>query len=198
MTLERVRELVAVGQPESLTLEYKEKYTPRVPVSVAAMANSYGGLILVGVTERDMDDRITGGPEGAIVDIVNGFHQTLEPPWVPEIIPVTLPETDGLMVLVVRVDPAKAPGPLLIKGAAPIRLHGRNSVADRSRLTQLITEAAPNRWLPACDFGRPNFPLTARARRRTSLCARGCSFRLTHPPPGARCPNEARGPSPTH
>jgi hypothetical protein len=143
VTLERVRELVAVGQPESLTLEYKESYATKLPDSVAAMANSYGGLILVGVTERNLADRITGVPETTIVQVASGCHQKLEPPWVPEIIPVPLPETDGLMVLVVRVDPAKAPRPLLIQGAAPVRLHGRNAVADRPRLTQLITEAAP-------------------------------------------------------
>ncbi|MFJ2833533.1 helix-turn-helix domain-containing protein [Streptomyces sp. NPDC087263] len=119
VTLERVRELVAVGQPESLTLEYKESYASKIPDSVAAMANSYGGLILVGVTERNVDDRITGVPEPTIVQVVNGCHQKLEPPWVPEIIPVPLPGTDGLMVLVIRVDPAKAPRPLLIQGAAP-------------------------------------------------------------------------------
>ncbi|MFF2403453.1 AlbA family DNA-binding domain-containing protein [Streptomyces goshikiensis] len=73
--------MVAIGQPESLTLEYKEKYTPKLPTSVAAMANSYGGLILVGVTERSVGDRIIGVPEDAIVQIVNGCHQTLEPPW---------------------------------------------------------------------------------------------------------------------
>lgn len=144
VTLERVRELVAIGQPESLTLEYKESYASKIPDSVAAMANSYGGLILVGVTERNVSDRLIGVPEPTIVQIVSGCHQKLEPPWVPEIIPVPLPETDGLMVLVVRVDPAMAPRPLLIQGAAPIRLHGRNAVADRARLTQLITEPAPH------------------------------------------------------
>lgn len=143
VTLERVRELVAVGQPESLTLEYKESYAQKIPDSAAAMANSYGGLILVGVTERNVPDRITGVPESTIVQIVNACHQKLEPPWEPEIIPVALPGTDGLMVLVVRVDPAKAPRPLLIGGAAPIRLHGRNAVADLPRLTQLISETAP-------------------------------------------------------
>ncbi|MER5564348.1 ATP-binding protein [Streptomyces sp. NPDC002506] len=166
MTLERVRELVAIGQPESLTLEYKEKYTPRIPTSVAAMANSYGGLILVGVTESNIDDRVVGVPEGTIVQIVNGCHQTLEPPWVPEIIPVPLPETDGRMILVVRVDPAKASRPLLIQGAAPIRLHGRNSVADRAGLARLINEATPQAVaaglrlppadLPLDDQGKPS------------------------------------------
>ncbi|MFC8278130.1 helix-turn-helix domain-containing protein [Streptomyces sp. NPDC057271] len=166
VTLERVRELVAIGQPESLTLEYKEKYTPRIPVSVAAMANSYGGLILVGVTESNVDDRVVGVPESAIVQIVNGCHQTLEPPWVPEIIPVPLAETDGRMIRVVRVDPAKASRPLLIQGAAPIRLHGRNSVADRAGLARLINEAAPQAVaaglrlppadLPMDDQGKPS------------------------------------------
>ncbi|MFG2761618.1 hypothetical protein [Streptomyces wuyuanensis] len=41
------------------------------------------------------------------------------------------------------MDPAKASRPLLIQGAAPIRLHGRNSVADRAGLARLINEAAP-------------------------------------------------------
>ncbi|MFE5587417.1 helix-turn-helix domain-containing protein [Kitasatospora sp. NPDC056531] len=143
VTLERVRELVSVGQPESLTLEYKESFAAKIPDSVAAMANSYGGLILVGVTERNVDDRVIGVPEPTIVQIVSACHQKLEQPWVPEIIPVPIPDSGGLMVLVVRVDPAKAPRPLLIAGAAPIRLHGRNAVAGLSRLTQLITEVAP-------------------------------------------------------
>ncbi|QNA72006.1 ATP-binding protein [Streptomyces sp. So13.3] len=138
-----MRELVAIGQPESLTLEYKESFAAKIPDSVAAMANSYGGLILVGVTERNLDDRITGVPESTIVQIVSACHQKLEPPWEPEIIPVPLPDSGGLMVLVVRVDPAQAPRPLLIQGAAPIRLHGRNAVASLPRLIQLITEAPP-------------------------------------------------------
>lgn len=143
VTLDRVRELVAIGQPESLTLEYKESFAQKIPDSVAAMANTYGGLILVGVTERNLDDRIIGVPEETIVQIVSACHQKLEPPWTPEIIPVPLPDTDNKMVLVVRIDPDKAPRPLLIQGAAPIRLHGRNALAGRDRLTQLFAEAAP-------------------------------------------------------
>jgi hypothetical protein len=51
ITLDHVRELVSQNLPESLTLEYKETYSPGLVTSVAAMANSYGGLILVGVTD---------------------------------------------------------------------------------------------------------------------------------------------------
>jgi len=58
VTLDRVRALVEQNQPESLTLEYKEGFSPRLVVSVAAMANSYGGLILVGVTDGPQADRL--------------------------------------------------------------------------------------------------------------------------------------------
>ncbi|MER5402589.1 hypothetical protein [Streptomyces sp. NPDC002599] len=96
-------------------------------------------LAVVGASfGRSVDDRIIGVSEDAIVQIVNGCHQTLESPWEPEIIPVPLPETDGQMILVVRVDPAKASRPLLVQGAAPIRLYGRNAVADRAGLARLI------------------------------------------------------------
>jgi predicted HTH transcriptional regulator len=52
ITLDQVRELISQNLPESLTLEYKETYSPGLVASVAAMANSYGGLILVGVTDQ--------------------------------------------------------------------------------------------------------------------------------------------------
>ncbi|WP_161789807.1 ATP-binding protein [Streptacidiphilus neutrinimicus] len=142
-------------------MEYKESFAQKIPDSVAAMANTYGGMILVGVTERNLDDRIIGVPESTIVQIVSACHQKLEPPWEPEIIPVPLPGSDGLMVLVVRVDPARAPRPLLIQGAAPIRLHGRNAVAGLPRLTQLITEAAPQVKTLGWRLPHPELPRDA-------------------------------------
>ena len=80
----------AKNLPESLTLEYKEKYSPSLVKSVAAMANSYGGLILVGVTDQPGPGRLAGVPEQALVQIVNACHEQLEPPWQPEIVPVPL------------------------------------------------------------------------------------------------------------
>jgi predicted HTH transcriptional regulator len=46
-----VRALVAQAQPESLALEYKSTYASGLVKTVAAMANSYGGLILLGVAD---------------------------------------------------------------------------------------------------------------------------------------------------
>lgn len=140
VTLDRVRDLVRQNLPESLTLEYKEDFTPRLVTSVAAMANSYGGVILVGVTDSPAEDRLVGVQEPTVTQVVNACHEKLEPPWEPEIIPVPL--KDDRLVLVIRVDPARAPRPLFIDNKAPIRLQGRNATADRSRLAQLFADAA--------------------------------------------------------
>jgi hypothetical protein len=173
VTLERVRELVGQDLPESLTLEYKEKYSSSLVKSVAAMANTYGGLVLVGVTDQAGPDRLAGVPEQAVVQIVNACHEQLEPPWGPEIIPVPLTaDAPAQYVLVVRVDPARAPRPLLISGAAPIRLQGRNATADRIRLAHLFSESslAPRGAgrrlnppdLPATEDGRPSADFVVR------------------------------------
>ena len=173
VTLERVRELVGQDLAESLTLGYKEKYSPSVVKSVAAMANSYGGLILVGVTDQSGPGRLAGVPEQALVQIVNACHEQLEPPWQPEIVPVPLTaEAGGRYILVMRIDAARAPRPLLISGAAPVRLQGRNATADRSRLAQLFSETpAPLRGggrrlnppdLPAAAGGTPSADFVSR------------------------------------
>lgn len=165
VTLDLVRAFVSQDLPESMTLEYKERHSPELVTTVAAMANSYGGLILVGVTDQRQDNRLVGVQDTTVVQIVNACHDTLEPPWVPEIIPVLLSSEINSYILVVKVDPAQAPRPILIKGAAPIRLHGRNAIADRSRLAQLFTESPgsyrrighliPTPQLPMDQFGSP-------------------------------------------
>jgi hypothetical protein len=139
VTLDRILTLVGRERTESLTLEYKEKYTTNVATSVAAMANTYGGLILVGVLDKSGGDRVAGVPEDTVEKIVNSCFELLEPPWQPEVITVPLLDP-ARCVVVVRVHADRAPRPILIRGAAPIRLHGRNAVADHRRLESLFHE----------------------------------------------------------
>lgn len=158
VTLERVRELVAQDPPESLTLEFKRQYSSSVVRSIAAMANSYGGLILIGVTDQPGPSRLVGVPDTAIVQVANACHESLEPPWEPEIMPVPLDGDVGLYVLVIRVDPARAPRPLLVGGTAPIRLQGRNATADRARLRQLFSESPTSLRSPSRRINAPDVP----------------------------------------
>src|SRR4051812_8607187 len=118
VTVNAVRQLVADASPESLTLEYKERYTRRIAESVAAMANSYGGVILVGVTDAG-EDRLVGVPHDTVAQVVDLCHQKLEPPWQPEIL--TLPLNDDNCLIVLRVHHDRAPRPVLVDGAGWIR-----------------------------------------------------------------------------
>jgi hypothetical protein len=140
LTLEAVEALVAETPVESMTVEYKAKYTKELPEGIAAMANTYGGILLVGVDEGS---GVVGVPKSEITSIVNGCYERLEPPWQPEIIPLQLRDGSGKYVVVIRVDHTVAPRPLLVAGHAPIRLHGRRARAGRDQLAALFSEPAP-------------------------------------------------------
>ncbi len=131
--------------PEGLTLEYKETYSREIVKSVAAMANTYGGIILVGVKDQPDSDRLVGVDGSISLQIVNACHDRLEPPWEPEIISVPL-EADK-KILVIRIDPSRAPRPLVLDDRVPIRLRGRNAYADRTRLFQMFSdETSPSNF----------------------------------------------------
>jgi len=159
VTYERVRSLIDEHPPESLTLEFKEQYSPGVPKSIAAMANSYGGIILIGVTDDATDmQRVVGVPVEAIARVADGCHERLEPPWQPEIIPVALPGTADSFVLVIRVDPTRAPRPVMLEETVPIRLSGRNATADRARVAQLFVESSPAVRTAGWQLQAPTLP----------------------------------------
>ncbi|MGA5895096.1 helix-turn-helix domain-containing protein [Streptomyces venetus] len=144
LTIERIRALAArPDQVESQTLEFKREYSSSLLKSIAAMANTYGGMILVGVNDRaaDGEDRVVGVDAQSVLDqIVSGCYEKFDPPWEPKFISVPLDDGSGLSVIVIKVDPNAAPRPLLMDMKAPIRLSGRNASADRDRLLALARE----------------------------------------------------------
>jgi len=79
VTLERIRPLIAVTGTESLTVEFKEGgSTPAVAECAAAMANAHGGLILVGVTDKDRE--IVGMPREAMAHVADVLATHWSPP----------------------------------------------------------------------------------------------------------------------
>ncbi|MFJ3861649.1 helix-turn-helix domain-containing protein [Streptomyces sp. NPDC090085] len=152
LTIERVRALAArPDQVESLTLEFKREYSKSLLTTIAAMANTYGGLILVGVNDKvePGTDRVVGTDAQETIDkVASGCREKFDPPWEPTFIPVPFDDGSGLSVVVIRVDPSTAPRPLLIDLKAPIRLSGQNSTADRDRLLRLAREEPSANVLP--------------------------------------------------
>lgn len=160
VTLDRVRALVDQIKTETTTVEYKRDFASGFAMYIAAMANAYGGLILVGVDKTPSPNRIVGVPRDTDLKIVNACFETLEPPsWQPEIIPVPLDDSGERFVVVVRIDSSRAPRPVLYAGTAPIRLHGRVAKADRAHLGRLFSEPGWPSLAPRQFIKAPQLPV---------------------------------------
>lgn len=123
---------------ESLTFEAKEKLNKgNVAEAVAALSNTDGGLVLVGVKDKDAteEDRIVGVPKTEHDAVASNLH-ALIPEAMPEIIPVAIPGDDRL-VLVLRVDADAVPHPVTVSGRVLFRIPGHSVPADRRRILDL-------------------------------------------------------------
>ncbi|MFB7781912.1 helix-turn-helix domain-containing protein [Streptomyces vinaceus] len=152
-----VRSFLDLRLEESFTIDYKRNIDS-VAETVAAMANTYGGIVLIGVDSDPKDQNLPGLPCGVKPSdkdkLVNKMVTVFDPPgWCPDVIPVTI---EAKTLLVVRIDPDTVPRPLLHSGAAKVRVDGRNSTADR-RLLQLLfqQDAVEPTVVPGID---PRFP----------------------------------------
>ncbi|MFD8369177.1 helix-turn-helix domain-containing protein [Streptomyces sp. NPDC059688] len=140
---EMVRGFLALELEESFTLDYKRN-VDAVSDTVAAMANSYGGIVLIGVDAHPKDKNLPGELVGVkAIDkdrLVSKMATTFDPPgWTPDVIPVTV---DDRLLLVVRIDPDSVPRPLFHQGVVRVRLDGRNIPADRRLVYALFQQAA--------------------------------------------------------
>jgi len=164
VTLERIRNLVGVTGTESLTVEFKEGgSTGTIPECAAALANTHGGLILVGITDQKRE--IVGVPREAMAHVADVLATHLESPdWPIELIEVPLgDERPDRFVLVIRINRETAPRPVFVqrKGLswAPVRMPGSTRQATRDELYALFTEPGPgdvpdDQW----DLNRPDIP----------------------------------------
>jgi hypothetical protein len=94
LTIERIRAFAArPEQVESLTLEFKREYSTSLLKTIATMANTYGGLIIVDKAEADKKgcERVVGVDAQETIDkIASGCREKFDPPWEPTFIPVPL------------------------------------------------------------------------------------------------------------
>jgi hypothetical protein len=171
VTLERIRNLVAVTGTEPLTVDFKEGgSTPAVAECAAAMANLHGGLILIGVT--DQDRQIVGVPREAMEHVADVLATHLESPhWQPEMFEVPLDDGSGRYVLVLRVNAETAPRPVFVQLTArfstekrtifwaPIRMPGSIRPATPDELRALFAEQRPAQPGEAlCNLEAPQIP----------------------------------------
>jgi hypothetical protein len=156
ITLEVLKQLVSEETPEGFTLEYKRELgnASKVLTAVAAMANTWGGLILVGIDEQREQaagfgvpgrDGIVGVPAVDRSRLVNMCSARLVPPFDPVV--RAIPLSDGNVVLAVKVYAELAPRPLTFEDRVLVRTDTGNRSADLFRLRELFTN--PGTGIPA-------------------------------------------------
>ena len=143
-------ELVTDRIVEGFQLEYERELTNgnKVLDAVCAMANTFGGVIVVGMDESDWPEHQgfgVPGPEG-LVGVAPSERSRLASfcanglvlPYDPEIVPVDL--ENGKVALVVRVDANAAPRPMTHNDKVLVRTEAGNRPADLYRLRILFSE----------------------------------------------------------
>jgi len=172
VTIERITSLAAITGTEPLTVDFKEKATPRLAECVASLANAHGGLIFVGIT--DTDRKIVGVKTETMAHVADMLATRLDPAdWLPEMFEVPLgADRPGKHVLVIRIRRELAPRPVLVQRTIgsgedkasifwiPVRIPGGTRQATRAEMATLFAEqpaaaaVQPGHW----DFDAPQIP----------------------------------------
>ncbi|MBU4539589.1 MAG: helix-turn-helix domain-containing protein [Bacteroidetes bacterium] len=144
--IDNLQELIASG--ESISLEFKEKFDDRTIESVVAFANTKGGIILIGISDRGEIKGIQIGKETA-QKWANQISQSTEPRVIPEI---ELHEIDNKSVVAIRIKeyPIK---PVSLKGRCYRRVGNSNRIMPAQEIAEMHFHSTGMSWdkLPARD-----------------------------------------------
>jgi hypothetical protein len=124
---------------ESVTFEAKERRNGNnVAEAVAALSNTDGGIVLVGVKDKGAvgEARLVGVPPREHDQLVSHLHNLI-PTAMPKVHPVRIPDTDRLLI-VLRVDADAVAHPVLVAGRVLYRVPGQTVPADRQRVLDLV------------------------------------------------------------
>jgi hypothetical protein len=151
--LARIQRLVAEHELERGRLEYKGELGNghRTLEAIAALANTFGGVVLVGVDEhKEGAGRLAGVEAGSRDRLARMCWDQLVPPYSPDIVPVKLDGVDRY-VLAVIVNPDQARRPVMLSQGNKflVRIEGHNVPADWYRLQALFAEQQSPAALPS-------------------------------------------------
>jgi len=97
MKINELNLLIAEG--EGLTVEFKEKYTPKIDRDIVALANSKGGLIILGVDDKGkvLDEQLTNQMKAEVLSLARNCEPHITIPKVSQVgkaIVIEIPEGD--------------------------------------------------------------------------------------------------------
>lgn len=124
---------------ESMTVELKSRRNgTNVAKAVTALANTSGGLVIVGVNEDNPNlEAAPGLTEEQLVGLVSHIDDLITPRVAPEFIPVRLGTADRIAV-VIRVEAQPHLWPVVCGGEVRIRNPGQSVAATHDQILDLV------------------------------------------------------------
>lgn len=147
---------------ESMTLELKrERRGHGVPDAVCALANSVGGVIIVGIDEREPTlESAPGLDPDSVVSLSDQLRGSLGPLVRPELIPVPV-GTDGRVVVVIRVEVDTSLWPVVSNGRVMVRSPGSSVAATREQILDLVQRRGSLAYAGETAFALSTFAPTS-------------------------------------
>ena len=130
-----------ITQGENATTEFKENFDQEAIETAAAFANTNGGTILVGVSDRRDISGITVGKE-TLRNVSNRISQATEPRVIVDVESVEIVEKS---VLVIRISESFLK-PVSVKGVCYKRVGNSNRVMSPQEIAQMHLNATGQSW----------------------------------------------------
>ena len=143
LTWQDICQFCELSLPESISVDYKRELPAEIERTIAAMANSNGGLIAIGVDEDRNTTRPISPPcglapeRGLVEKITNVCISNISPPIVPDI-GVVKDDNTGKVVVIVRVQQShQAPHAISKSTRVYLRRGSVNSPEELASLDEL-------------------------------------------------------------
>ena len=130
-----------ITQGENTTIEFKENFDQEAVETAAAFANTDGGTILVGVSDRRETRGITIGKE-TLRNWSNQILQATEPRVVLEIEPVDIEEKSVVLIHIAE----SSIKPVAVRGRCYKRVGNSNRVMSAQEIVQMHLNATGQTW----------------------------------------------------
>jgi len=137
-----------ISSGESETVEFKETFDREAIESICAFANTMGGIIIIGVSDRGKINGIQVGKE-TLKQWSNRIFQTTEPAVIPDI-KIEIVEGKTIVLITISEFPIK---PVSIKGRCYKRVANSNKLMSSKEITELYLYSTGSSWdaFPAKD-----------------------------------------------
>jgi len=130
-----------IKQGESETLEFKEKFDNETIETVVAFANAKGGVILIGISDKNEVKGISIAKE-TLKDWSNRISQATEPVIIPEI-EISKVKEKSIGIITVKEAPLK---PIAYKGVCFLRVKNSNKKLTPKEISEFYLQTIGSSW----------------------------------------------------